>query len=173
VREDAAHDLLAPRAGPDGALLFIRRPWNEGKKLHWRVLLDVLLIPWSLLKAIFGFLSFFAMRYTGKPLVRSGDPEEQKEDIQQMLVWGNLLDASKAQRAGEDAPALVPASWKLVRARPGKDDEVLASGVLAFDVAADGTIAYTNGSAIEVIAPDGARERIHKGGGPITQVALA
>ena len=89
-----------------------------------------------------------------------------------MMIWGNLVDADKAEREarrkgqGDDAPALVPSSWKLVRRRPNAgatEIEELASGVLGFDLADDGSVILTNGSAIDRIAPDGARARLWRG----------
>ena len=48
----------------------------------------------------------------------------------------------------------------LLRQRDGAKEEILARGVLAYDITADGTIAYSNGSAIFVISPEGKKERI-------------
>jgi hypothetical protein len=87
-----------------------------------------------------------------------------------MMIWGNLIDAEKveqaARRKGDDAPALVPSSWKLVRLRPGaraEDIEEVASGILAFDLGDDGSVVLTNGSAIDALGPDGRRERLWRG----------
>jgi hypothetical protein len=82
-----------------------------------------------------------------------------------MMVWGNLIDADHAareNRVGEtDAPDLVPSSWQLVRRSPDGDTEVLARGILSFDIAADGALVYSNGSAIHRRPAGGGRgERI-------------
>ncbi|MGZ6143086.1 MAG: hypothetical protein ACXWLM_07090 [Myxococcales bacterium] len=161
VREEPGHDLLCPRAAADGSLWFIRRPWTYGARRIplWRQLLGVALIPWNLLRAVWGFLSFFAIRYTGKPLLRAGTPDEEKQDMREMLILGNLIDASRDQQKAPEKP-LVPASWELVRLRNGAA-EVMAKSVLSYDLAADGTVVYTNGSHLEQIAPDGARTRLH------------
>ena len=52
-----------------------------------------------------------------------------------------------------------PPSWQLARSRRGHE-EILASGVLAYDVVRDGTIAYSNGNAIFLLKPDGKKEKI-------------
>jgi hypothetical protein len=84
-----------------------------------------------------------------------------------MMIWGNLVDAEKAaaksRARGDATPALVPASWKLVRRRSGAAIEEVASGILSFDLCDDGTIVCSNGSSVDVIAPDGKRETVWKG----------
>ena len=85
--------------------------------------------------------------------------------MKQMMVWGNLIDAGSAAQqdglADPEAPSLVPLSWQLVRQAPGGRKEVLAKGVLSFDIAEDGSLLYSNGSAIHRIAPGGGQaERI-------------
>jgi hypothetical protein len=58
-----------------------------------------------------------------------------------------------------------------VRRSGSGDPEVLAKSVLSFDLAADGSVIYSNGSAIHRIAPaGGSRERIAVGS-MIEQVA--
>lgn len=102
------------------------------------------------------------MRYTGKPLLMAGSPESM--DVKRMMLWGNLIDAEKAIREGrfgdKDAPSLVPRTWQLIRQRDGSQPEVVTEVVLSFDLAADGAIVYTNGSAIYQLTPDGITERL-------------
>ncbi len=159
------HDFLGPRAAADGSVLAIRRPGRGQHRVSFgRQLRDLLLLPFRLLYAIFQYLNFFSTRYTGKPLTTAGGPEQKAADARQMMVWGNLIDAREAARAGaargEEAPALVPSSWQLVRRSPAGAVTVVASGVLAFDVGADGTVVWSNGNAIDYEAPDGTRRRL-------------
>ena len=56
--------------------------------------------------------------------------------------------------------SVVPGSWQLARRSETGKVEILARGVLAYDIATDGTIAYSNGSAIFVISPEGKKERV-------------
>lgn len=160
-------DHLGPKVADDGTVWCIRRPWTtEVKPSFLRFLLDAVLLPWRLLVALFQWLNFFVVRYTGKPLSSSGDARQQAADMQRMLVWGNLIDAdreAKAARArGDEAPDLVPPTWELVRIPPGKPAEVVAKGVLAFDLCPDGSPVYSNGSAIFHLPPGGKPERVHK-----------
>jgi hypothetical protein len=149
--------------GTDGLLYYIRRPYRSNRKSSsiWQVLKDILLIPFRLLYAIFQWLNFFSQMYTGKPLTAAGT--KQTVDPKQMKVWGDWLtpETMKDRRFGEpDAPSLVPRSWELVRQADQGTPEVLAEGVLSYDLRSDGAIVYTNGSAIYAIYPDGTRERL-------------
>lgn len=80
-----------------------------------------------------------------------------------MRIWGDWLTLENLpnQHAEDgDAPPLVPPSWELVRQGKQGVPEVLATSVLAYDLAADGTVAYSNGSGIYVLLPEGERQRV-------------
>jgi hypothetical protein len=91
-----------------------------------------------------------------------------------MMVWGNLVDADQAMRENRDgdpdAPALVPSSWQLVR-QSADGKQVLAKGVLSFDLAADGSVLYSNGSAVYRLDHGAARADRLLVGAMIEQVA--
>ncbi len=167
LAEQPDAEFLAPRVAPDGTVWAIRRPWRTQRSASLpAVALDVLLFPWRLLTALYRWLEFFTVRYTGKPLSRSGDTRQQAADLQQMMVWGNLIDADKAARKararGDDAPALVPPAWQLVKLVSGAGPEPVAKGVLAFDLGPDGSPLWSNGSAVFRQGPDGGPERVAK-----------
>jgi len=171
IAEDPAADLLGPRMLADGTLLYIRRPYESGavKVSPLTILKDTVLFPFRMVHAIFQFFNFFSMRYTGKPLTTSrGGAQQRQQDLKQMMIWGNLIDAGKAMegadRSDSEAPSMVPASWQLMRRAPGEaTPETVAKGVLSFDVNAAGDMFYSNGSAIYRLA-SGARkpERVLK-----------
>jgi len=146
---DSKYDYLAPLALSDSAVYAIRRPYRDPKPQASLLgaLLDALLMPLRLLFALFQYLSFFSARYTGKPLLRHGNAQQKAADAQRMLVWGNLLnvqqDADDATR-NEDGEAQ---GYELVRITP-KSVEVVTRGVVAFDLAPDGEIAYSNGRSV-------------------------
>jgi hypothetical protein len=152
IAEDTKHDLLSPRFDTRGSLYYIRRPYKDPVERFGvrRFLLDILLFPFRLVYAVFQFLNFFTVRYTGKPLSNSGPAAQREMDIKRMMIWGNMIDAEKAAREGkgEDAPSLVPKNWELVKQNGDGDSEVLAKGVLAFDLCEGGALVYSNGSAI-------------------------
>ncbi len=166
IAEDPGHDLLGPQMSPDGSLYYIRRPYEPPvqKTGFLRALLDFALLPFRLLFAVFHYLNFFSMMYTGKGLTNAGGAAQRDADIGRMMVWGNLIDARKAARQAphEDAPALVPKSWELVRHDAQGTREILQTGVLHFDLSGDGSVLYSNGSAVYRRDAQGKIERLAK-----------
>jgi hypothetical protein len=159
IAEDAGFDFLTPRIMADGTLYYIKRPYTGHQ--HAGILdhiKDFFLFPFRMAHAIFGFLNFFSMMYSGRQLKTVKTADAKNLPIPQLILWGNLV---KAQQADPDNPnpGLVPKSWQLIRRRDGHD-EVLASAVACFDVAADGRVLISNGRVITEIAPDGKKERI-------------
>jgi hypothetical protein len=124
LAEDPKSDFLGPRVARDGSVLYIRRPYTlwKSRPSFLRAFFDFLLLPFRLLYAVFQFLNFFTVRYTGKPLTNSGDAKSKEMDIRQMMIWGNMIDAQKAAResekAGDASGAIVPSTWQLVRSGP-------------------------------------------------------
>jgi hypothetical protein len=158
------HDYLAPRGNADGTLHFIRRPHEDPfKRTWWQVFVDLLLIPFRLLAAIFQFFNVFTMLFTGKPLASRGGAAKGA-DLKRMMLWGNAVEAEKAMRAApqEEAPDLVPKTWELIRRTDDGAEAILVRGVIAYDLLPDGSLLYTNGSAIFHRTPDGKTERLLK-----------
>lgn len=154
--EDPERDFLDPKIGPDDALYVITRPYRGQAKpaSPFRFVLDLLLSPFRLIYALASYFNFFTVRYTGKPLMTSGDARSRAADTRRMMELGNIMDAERAARRGleregdgrEDEGA-VPSSWKLVRIENGHE-ETLAKGVLSFDFLAGGGVVYTGGKGI-------------------------
>jgi len=165
LAEDPKFDLLMPQLSADGSLYYVRRPYRDPNQppSPWRAALDLVLLPFRLLYAVFQFLNFFTVRYTGNPLTTTGNARQKHADIRKMMIWGNLLDADKAADRAEDGmPALVPKTWEFIR-RKGDKEEVIAKGVLCYDMYADGSLLYSNGSGIYRLDRGGATERLAKG----------
>jgi hypothetical protein len=164
--EDEQTDYLLPRMGEDGSLYFIRRPYKPEGHVDvspWKVALDIVLFPYRLLLAIVHFLNFFSMMFAKKPLMTSGGPPKEGPDRRHLLLWGKWIDTEKALRESAKAGAagsLVPASWELVRRDAGGEEQVLARGVLSFDLCSDGGVVYTNGTSIVLRSADGGTQTI-------------
>ncbi|WP_374438363.1 hypothetical protein [Inhella sp.] len=146
--DDARYDHIAPRQAADGTIYAIRRPVE--KPVHERAgnaLMDMLLMPVRLLKAVFGYLNFFSMIYGKEPLRSAGGPRspELDQDLGKLWLHGRMIELRKVRDDPQYAGNLVPASWQLVRLRPGHATEVLARHVAGFDLAPDGSLVYTNG----------------------------
>ncbi|HEU0264725.1 MAG TPA: hypothetical protein VFR01_03260 [Geobacterales bacterium] len=177
LAESGSHDYLGPQMSEDGTLYYISRPYKSarGNSSLFHALKDFLLFPIRLLFAVFHWLNFFTARYTGRPLTTAGGPRKEGADIRQMMVWGNLINADEAARAKYrntgDVPGLVPSTWQLVREKGG-EKEVLAKGVLSFDLCNDGSLVYTNGNAIYHRAADGKSTKLHLDGGIEQVVAM-
>ena len=164
LAEDPKFDLLMPQLSTDGSLYYIRRPYRDPNQPPglWRAVLDLVLLPFRLFYAVFQFLNFFTVRYTGNSLTTTGNARQKHADIRKMMIWGNLLDADKAADRGEDGtPALVPRSWELIRRKEDKE-EVIAKGVHCYDLFEDGSVLYSNGSAIYRADHKGSVERLAK-----------
>ncbi len=161
ILEDSHFDYLAPQVHADGRLFYIRRPYAEYERVKpLGVVKDVVLFPFRLLYAIFQFLNFFSSAFTGKKLTSAGGPKGNEMDLKQMMIWGNLVHAQRAGNAEEESADLVPKSWELHCRLANGETKTLASGVLAYDMAEDGSVLYTNGNAIFLLRPDGQKERI-------------
>ena len=164
--EDERFDLLMPRLSADGALYFIRRPYqlHPGASVGQR-LLDVVLFPYRLIRAFIAFFNVFSVMFSRKPLITAGGPEREGPDQAHLLLHGRLVDAQRAlrqARQGADV-SLVPANWELVRRMPDGETEVIAPGVLTFDLGPDGSVIYSNGVAIRQQAANGEVSLICRG----------
>ncbi len=167
--EDAKYDFLCPRADAQGNLYVIRRPYEDPNRSNYGVgqgIADFLLFPLRLLRAVFHFLNFFSLTFSQKPLTTASGPKIVAEDEKTLLLRGRMVDVQKSLREAEkekQAPALVPQSWELLRRAPSGKEEALAKGVLSFDVTPDGTVIYTNGSAIFQLDERGKPQQIGTG----------
>lgn len=159
--ESAREDHLTPQMTADGTLYFIRRPYQSGREFNpLRVLKDIVLFPFRLVYALFHYLQFFSMRYTGRKLTTSGGTRGREMDLKQMMIWGNMISAQQSSPAAGEMRDLVPSSWQLVRRSSSGEQTVLAKGVLAFDLAPAGSVVYSNGNAIFALDAQGRAERV-------------
>lgn len=157
VLKDPGFDYLKPRVCPAGNLLFIRRPFEGPRYGMGNILIDTLLFPFRLLRAVFHFLNIFSLMYTRKPLTSASGPAMQA-DLKNILLQGRRIDAQKAlrsERPVQGVPSLVPNSWELVSRDRDGVERVLATNVASYDVGADGTIVYSNGRGVFILDQDG------------------
>ena len=163
--EDEAYDYLMPRMGVDGSLYCVRRPYQPHGPMvsPWQVALDIVLFPVRLARAIVHFLNVFSVFFSRKPLITSGGPPREGPDARQLMLWGRLIDTQKALRQQGEVGAIVPEDWELVRLGPDGVQKVLAHGVLAFDLGADGSLICTNGGSITRVDADGKTQTLASG----------
>jgi hypothetical protein len=174
LAEEKGTDFLAPRMTADGTLYCIRRPHKSKEKVSfWRVMLAIVGMPFMFLHAIFQWCNFFSWRYTGKELTRSlgtagaagGKGQDEEKQPDHMQAWGELISPQAMPKGrnrslGEEPVAWVPNNWELVRRKPGEEWETLANAVLAYDIAADGSVYFTNGGAIFRRSSEGKTEKV-------------
>jgi hypothetical protein len=167
LREDRC-DLLYPHEAADGSLTFVRRRHGARgpslrRYLKWVV--GLVLLPVRLLKAVFQWLNFFTIRYTGNPLTTGDGHKVDSEQAREMLALKQMMDT--ARREGEarsrEHLAEVASESRLVRRSKEGEETLLASGVLFYDVGSDGEIVYTTGTEVFRITPDGRRHEVATG----------
>lgn len=152
LAEDENYDFLEPQITNDGTLFYIRRPYNSQFQAIniWTVIKDILLIPFRLANTIYQIANFFAVTFTGNPLMKVG--EVKPSETQKMKVWGDLIDLQQLPKDKNlkegDAPSLVPNSWQLICQKTDGTEIVIAERVLYYDLRKDGSIIYTNGNNI-------------------------
>lgn len=164
--EDPSRDYLLPRVAADGSLYYLRRPYQGLPRASgWGILRDLVMLPVALVMALFGFLNFFSLMFSGKPLMTAGGPRRDGPEPRHMLLWGKMIDAEKAERRARkgEPPALVPDDWELVRRAADGSETVLCGGVVSYDLCDDGSVVYTNGSAVYHRDPNGQRRLLGQG----------
>lgn len=165
VLEDPRYDFLSPRVASDGALFFIRRPFEPPKYGADNVLLDVLFFPFRLLRAVFHFLNFFSLMYSRKPLTGAGGTPMQA-DLKNIVLQGKRIDAERALRKEASiagVPSLVPSSWQLVRRTRNGGESVVASNVSSFDITSSGNVVYSNGRGVFTLDAQGRSALVTQG----------
>jgi hypothetical protein len=166
LAESEQFDFLSPRVTADGDLFYIKRPYETMQKRNYplhKMLLDVVLFPFRLARAFFHFLNFFSMAFSRKPLTTASGPKVEGPDQKTLMLRGRVIDAEEAlakQGQTEEAPGLVPPTWQLICRKANGEEKVLTSSVLSYDLAADGSVVYTNGTGIFQIAPDGTGKKM-------------
>ena len=150
VRGSDDFDFMQPKVTPFGDLCFIRRPYEPPRYSGGNLLMDFLLFPFRLLRAVFHYLNFFSLMYTRKPLTSASGPEVQA-DLKELLVKGKRIDAENSLRKESrvnGVQSLVPKSWQLIRRNRTGEEQVLATNVASYDITADGSIIFTNGYGV-------------------------
>lgn len=149
---DEEHDYLNPRVDAAGNLYCVRKPHESLTPSFnpFRALWDLVLLPVRLLFALFQFMNFFTMRYTGNTLVSSGNMKRRQMDMRQMMIMDNLLHARRANSlfSPNRKNWKVSRPWTLIKKSPNGQIEDIAGGVFTFDLCDDGSLLYTNGNQV-------------------------
>lgn len=176
--EDPAHDFLAPRFDSQGNLFCIRRPYEPaGRRVsHSEALKDFFLMPYRLLKAIFGFLNLISQVFGKQALSNAATGQRNDLDVKSVYLKGRLLNL-RHQKAStgdpdRDHPSLVPPDWELICRTPDGKIQVLDKRVGDYTLKASGLCIYTDGYQVFQASPGASPERLHRGQEIIETVAL-
>ena len=121
------------------------------------MLLDTLLFPFRLLRAVFHYLNFFSIMYIRQPLTSASGPMVEA-DLKNILLQVRRIDAEKAVRSAQavnGVPSLVPNNWELVSRNTKGGERVLTTNVASCDISPDGTVVYTNVRGVFMLEKDG------------------
>jgi hypothetical protein len=170
LAEESGYDLVCPRMDADGALYYVKRPYSkpgQPDRSFFRSIPDIFLMPFRMLYAVFQFLNWFTIKYTGRTLTTAGGAAQKEIDLKRQKILSNTIDAeASAHRELLDSlekRGTVADSWQLIRKRQGKSPETLAKGVLAYDLGDSGDIIYSNGNTLHRISDDDASRAILTG----------
>ena len=171
ILEDEKYDYLSPKSDTNSNLWYIRQPYSPGEEEHadfGSILLDVILFPFRLVKAIFGFLNVFSIMFGHEPLQSGGnrtDVKSKQKSEKELFFEGSKIQAEKNlkenKRSGEDFPGILPHNRVLVCRQTDGTETVIAKGVLDYCLCSDGVV-YSNGSHILHCPADGKPESIAK-----------
>ncbi|MCX6852447.1 MAG: hypothetical protein NTY98_26450 [Verrucomicrobia bacterium] len=154
VAEDVRYDFLCPSFSPEGTLYYLRRPYEPfHTPSFWNILKDIVLFPFRLVRAIFGFLNVFSMLFSGKPLQTAGrPPQPQAADPKAVFLHGRWVNMEKAMKnaAQNELSHFVPRNWQLMRHVPDGEAQVVCEGVMAYAVGANETVYFSNGAGVFV-----------------------
>ena len=166
ILSDPNKSLIKPKDDGKGNLFYITRPEQKNKTGFFRLLLDIILIPWKLLKAIYYFAEMFTMMFTGKGFTeKSANPARTMKKSQGMIIIDdNLINAEEEYRKNlrhkDNFAGVAPWSWQLVKRTKSGEVTVLKNGIIDYCVLSDGRIACTNGKHVLIVDENGKSEKI-------------
>lgn len=160
IASDPRYDFYKPKVGKNGQLYYLKRPY-QGQNYSGSSIKDILMAPFKILRAIFGWLDFFTQRYTGESLKSTSGANPAKarqKSEEELFVEGNLIKAQKTlqqnQNAGEKFAGVIPRNWELVQQSASGEQKILKKGVLSYALGADDSVYYSNGKYLVSINAD-------------------
>ncbi len=151
LSSSSEYSYVLPKDDNNGNLYAIRKPIKEKKRSN--LLIDILLIPYKLVTAIYYFLENFTRSFTGKTFTEnspySSNPAKTKKgDERKIFIDGNVIYADKEYKNNlkhkDDFAGIIPRNYELVKITEN-GDEVIKKGVIAYEVLSDGAIVVSNG----------------------------
>lgn len=146
------YDCIKPQDDRGGNMYYIRRKYVPLRQKS-NLLLDIVMFPVRIIKAIGGFLSVFSMAFGGEPLRTGGrNPAKSKAASErEAFVEGNLIKAEKQLNSNGDE-GVIPSDWELVKREKDGKETVIKKRIMDYRVLDNGDIIYSNGSRIRMIS---------------------
>ncbi len=168
VLESEEFDYIFPQTDNGGSLYCIRQPYKQ-KESAGSIVIDVLLFPVRLIKAIFGFLNVFSILFGGESLhsgeKQSGPYKSKQKSEKEMIFENNIINADKNMKynssKGDKYPGIISRNWELIKINSDDSVTVIKSGVLNFKIVDDGFY-ISNGKHIIKIDNEGDEKHICK-----------
>jgi hypothetical protein len=166
LRESPTYDYILPKRDPEGRLYAIRMPYVQASYGFVQFVKDVALFPINLAIAIMGFLNVFSIMFGKRPIVPSGGPRVEAQDLRKKMIHARIVNIqSESKKAGFRVAA--PSTWVLVRIDQ-EQDTVLDNHVVGFAFDRDGTLLVNKGYHISALA---AKQTVHQSQDLISVVA--
>lgn len=163
---DTAYSYVKPKDDAEGNLYYIRRPSEEKNVNPLRTLLDIVLIPWRIIQAIYYFLESFTLLFTGRKFIKDGSnpAKTSNKSERELLVEDNLVNAEKEYKNNlrhKDANAgIAPWSWELVKHTPFNEEKVIRHGVVDYCLLDDGNVILNNGKHVLLVDTNGKESKL-------------
>ena len=150
ILSDPAYDYIKASDDADGNIYCIRRRYRPTRRKS-NAGMDILLFPYRIIKATFGFLSTFSMLFGGEPLRSGGqNPAKSKTaDERELFIEGNLIKAKRIADSENSDEGVIPSEWELIRHGTDGSDTVLAHGVMDYVLLDSGVILYSDGRFVK------------------------
>ena len=163
---DEKYDYISLKDDIHGNLYYIRQPYNTVTEKSDYSVKDIFLFPFRILKAFGGWLNFMSVIWGGESL-NGKDPssmlnERTKNRSQRdIVIDGNIIKAEKlAKKNDNDEEGFMPSERVLIKREADGEETTVVKGVLDYTLADDGTLIYSDGRYINILAADGSRNRI-------------
>lgn len=164
IKSSDGFNYVRPEDDKNGNLYYIRKPASDKKRGFGRLLLDVILIPVKLIKAVYYFLETFTLAFTGETFTKKNPDSVKTRDKspREIIIDGNKINAEKEYKANlrkkDEFAGIAPRSWELVKLCGGVET-VIARGVIDYAVTDEGVV-FTNGKNVVEVDASGKKTRV-------------
>ncbi len=154
VLSDDRYSYVKPKIDGYGNLYAIRKPAYTKEKGN-NFLLNIITLPFRLIKAFYYFLESFTASYTGKSAsgLDGVNPAKQTDKTpKEIFVEGNKINAEKEYKLNKkhdgDLAGVIPNSYELIKVEPNGNTTVIYKGAIAYDICGDNEVLVSNGKYV-------------------------